>query len=168
MSYQEKRSIVSILTGALILAAYCLYAYGKYQAGRIAPDDLKAWAGVMLVFIGIGVAATVILQIVFHILLSVAIAIRENVRSGECDNKELEKTIGSEMVTDEMDKLIELKSMRVGFIVAGTGFVAALVSQVLNYSPAVMLNVMFISFSSGSLMEGIAQLYFYRRGIRNA
>jgi hypothetical protein len=168
MSYQEKRNIVSVLTGALILAAYCLYAYGQYQAGRIPPDDLKAWAVVMLVFIGIGVAATVVLQIVFHILLSVAIAIRENVRSGGCDNKELGKTIEGEMVTDEMDKLIELKSLRVGFIVAGTGFVAALLSQVLNYSPAVMLNVLFISFSAGSLLEGVAQLYFYRRGIRHA
>ncbi len=165
MSYQEKRITVSIITGLFILAAYCIYAYGKFQSGYIASDDLKAWAGIILVFIGIGVASTIILQIIFHILLSVAIAIRENVRSGRCDDKELDKTIGSEMVTDEMDKLIELKSMRVGFIAAGIGFVAALVSQVLNYSPAVMLNVMFLTFSAGSLLEGITQLYFYKRGI---
>ena len=167
MSYQEKRTIVSISTGILILAAYCIYAFGKYQSGAIAADDMKAWAGIMLVFIGIGVISAIVIQIVFHILLSITIAVQERVRTGRCDNKEIEKTIGAEMVTDEMDKLIELKSMRVGFIIAGIGFITALVTQLLNYPPAVLLNVAFISFSAGSLLEGLAQIYFYRRGIRN-
>jgi hypothetical protein len=167
MSYQEKRTIVSIITGVFILGAYCIYAYGKYQSGAIATDDMKFWAGTMLMFIGIGIAAAIVIQIVFHILLSVAIAIQEKVRNGKCDDKEIEKTIGAEMVTDEMDKLIELKSMRIGFSVAGIGFVAALVSLILNYSFALMINVMFISFSTGSLLEGFTQLYFYRKGVKN-
>ncbi len=167
MSYQEKRIIVSIITGVFILVAYCTYVYGKYQAGAIAADDLKFWAGAMLMFIGIGIAAVIVIQIVFHILLSVAIAVQEKVRNCECDDQEIEKTIGAEMVTDEMDKLIELKSMRIGFAVAGIGFVAALVSLLLNYSPAVMINIMFLSFSAGSLLEGFTQLYFYRKGVKN-
>jgi hypothetical protein len=168
MSYQEKRTITSIVTGALVLAAYCMYAFSNNQSGASAPDDLKFWAGTMLIFIGVGVAAAIVIQIVFHILLSIAIAVKEKARDEQCDDKEIEKTIGAEMVEDEMDKLIELKSMRVGFIIAGIGFVAALVSLVLNYSPAVMLNILFISFSAGSLIEGLAQLYFYRVGVRNA
>jgi hypothetical protein len=72
------------------------------------------------------------------------------------------------MVEDEMDKLIELKSNRVGFFMAGIGFVAALVALVLNYSPVVMLNILFIAFSIGSLAEGFTQLFYYRRGISNA
>ena len=71
------------------------------------------------------------------------------------------------MVEDEMDKLIGLKAMRISFAVVGIGFIAALVSLVLNYSPAVMLNIMFVSFGIGSMVEGITQLYFYRRGVRN-
>jgi Na+-driven multidrug efflux pump len=67
-----------------------------------------------------------------------------------------------------MDKLIELKSTRVGFAIAGVGFVAALLALILNYSPAVMLNVLFISFCAGSILEGFTQLYYYRRGIRHA
>lgn len=167
MSYQEKRTFVSIITGVFILGAYCIYAYGKYQSGVIATDDMKFWAGTMLMFIGIGIAAAIVIQIVFHILLSIAIAVQEKVRNGKCDDKEIEKTIGAEMVTDEMDKLIELKSMRIGFIVAGIGFVAALVSLILNYAPAVMINIMFVSFSAGSLLEGFTQLYFYRKGVKN-
>ena len=167
MSYQEKRTIVSIITGLLILGAYCIYAYGKYQSGAIATDDMKFWAGTILIFMGIGIAATIVIQIIFHILLSIAIAVQEKVRNGKCDDKEINKTIEAEMVTDEMDKLIELKSMKIGFVVGGIGFVAALVSVVLNYTLPVMMNIMFLSFYVGSLLEGLAQLYFYRKGIKN-
>lgn len=167
MSYQEKRTITSIVTGALVLGAYCLYAFGKYQAGTVTPGDLKFWASTMLIFIGIGIVAVIVIQIVFHILLSISIAVKEKMQDEQCDDKVIEKTIGAEMVEDEMDKLIELKSMRIGFIFAGIGFVAALGSQVLNYSPVVMLNIMFISFSAGSMFEGFAQLYYYRKGIHH-
>lgn len=167
MSYQEKRTITSIVTGALVLTAYCLYAFGNFQPGASVSDDLKYWAGSMLVFIGIGIAASIVIQIVFHILLSISIAVQQKVRDQNADNQAIERSIGAEMVEDEMDKLIELKAMRVGFVVAGFGFVAALVSLVLNYSPSVMINILFISFSGGAMGEGLAQLYFYRNGIRN-
>ncbi len=165
MSYQEKRTIVSILTGVAVLAAYCIYAFGRYQSGVVAPDDLKFWASTMLIFIGIGVAASIVIQIVFHILLSIGIAVKKKIQNENCDDKEIEKNIELEMVEDEMDKLIELKSIRVGLVIAGIGFVAALLSLILNYSPAVMLNILFISFSAGSLLEGFAQLYYYRKGV---
>jgi hypothetical protein len=167
MSYQEKRTITSIITGALVLGAYCIYAFGKVQSGVVTTDDLKFWASTMLFFIGIGIVSIIIIQIVFHILLSISVAVKEQIRNGHVDDKEIEKTIGVEMVEDEMDKLIELKSMRVGFTFAGIGFVAALVSLVLSYSPVVMLNIMFISFSAGSMFEGFAQLYYYRKGIHH-
>jgi len=167
MSYQEKRTVVSIATGVLVLAAYCIYASGQYQSGAIAPGDLKFWASTILVFIGIGIAASIVIQIIFHILLSIVIAAKKKILDESCDDKEIEKSIGAEIVEDEMDHLIELKSMRVGFIICGIGFIAALVSLVLNYSPAVMLNIIFFSFCGGSLLDGVAHLYFYRKGVKN-
>ncbi len=167
MSYKEKRIIVSVITGIIILAAYCIYTYGKYRSGAITSDNMKAWAGIVLVFIGIGVAASIVIQIIFHILMAVAIAVQEKARDGSCDDKQIEKAVNIEMVTDEMDKLIELKSMKVGFIIAGIGFIAALATQIFNYTPAMMLNVMFISFSAGSVLEGLTQIIFYKRGITN-
>lgn len=167
MSYQEKKSIISIVTGLLILAAYFIYTYTKYQSGVVIEGDLKFWAASILVFIGIGIVATIIIQIIFHILLSVAIAVQAKVRDESCDDKEIEKTIELEMVSDEMDRLIELKSSMVGFGVAGAGFMLSLVAIVFNYSPVVMLNIMFASFSIGSILEGFTQLYFYRKGINH-
>jgi hypothetical protein len=150
-----------------ILAAYCIYTVNKVQSGMAAPDNIKFWATAMLIFIGVGVVALIVIQIVFHILLSIAIAVKEQAQNGKIDDKEIEKTIELEMVEDEMDKLIELKSLRIGYAITGFGFIAALAAIVLNYSPAVMLNILFASVSIGSMIEGIAQLYFYRCGVKN-
>jgi len=165
MSYQIKRTVTSIICGVLVLAVYLFYAFGRYQSGLLAPDDLRSWAQIMLIFIGVGIAATIVIQIIFHILLSIGIAIKESIKNGSCADQDIENKIQLEMVEDEMDKLIELKSLRVGFIVAGIGFVASLLVLVFNYPPMVMLNMLFISFSAGSILEGFAQLYYYKRGI---
>jgi hypothetical protein len=165
MSYQEKKTITSILTGVLVLAAYCIYAVSKSRAGLLPTGDLKSWAITMLIFIGIGIVTSIVIQIVFHILLSISIAVKGKIQNQDLDDKEIEKQIDAEMVEDEMDKLIDLKSNQIGFILAGIGFVAGLVTLAFNYPPAVMLNILFVSFSAGSLVEGFAQLYFYRKGL---
>lgn len=167
MSYQERRTIVSLISGVMLVAAYCIYAFGRYSSGAVDAGNMKFWAGSMLIFIGIGIVASIVIQIVFHILMSISIAIQQKMRDQQCDDKDIEKSIGAEMVEDEMDKLIGLKSMQFSFIFAGIGFIAALASLVLGYSAAVMLNILFFSFSGGSLLEGIAQLYFYRIGVKN-
>jgi hypothetical protein len=167
MSYQEKRTIVNILTIASVLAAYCLYAFGQYQSGAVAAGDLKFWARTMLIFIGIGIGAGIVIQIVFHIFLSIDIAVKKKIQNVECDDQEIEKSIGNEMVEDEMGRLIELKSTKFGYAVAGIGFVAGIVSLLLNYSTVVMLNIFFISFNVGSIVDGAAQLYLFKRGVIN-
>jgi hypothetical protein len=167
MSYQEKRSIVSILSGTALLAAYCLYSIGKYQNGLVAPGDLKFWATTILVFIGIGIVAFIIIQIVFHIMLSISIAVSKAVIEGNYDDKEIEKAIKVDMIEDEMDKLIESKSLRFGFSVAGFGFIAGLIALILNHSAVVMLNILFISFSVGSILEGFVKIFYYRRGLNH-
>ncbi|NPV86962.1 MAG: hypothetical protein HPY45_13255 [Anaerolineae bacterium] len=165
MSYQEKRTVVSIASSALLLAAYCVYAFTRYGAGAAATADLKVWAGTMLIFIGVGIAVSIVIQIVFHILLSISIAVKRKIQDQTLDDKEIEKSIGSEMVEDEMDRLIDLKSTRVGFFFAGVGFVAGLVALVLGFSAVVMLNIIFLSFGAASMLEGFIQLYYYRRGV---
>jgi len=165
MSYQSKKTITSMVGGALVLAAYCIYAFGRYSSGAIAEGNLKFWAGTMLVFIGIGIVGIILLQIVFHIALSIGIAVKERA----CDEKEIDKrieaTLEATVIEDEMDKLIELKSSQIGFVLAGVGFVGALILVVLGHSTVVMLNVMYLSFLVGSLMEGATSLYFYGKGV---
>ena len=165
MTYQVKKTITTIISGVVVLGVYLFYAFGRYQSGLLAPDDLKNWAQLMLIFIGVGIAATIVIQIIFHIMLSISIAIKENIKNGGCTDQEIESKIQFEIVEDEMDKLIELKSLRVGVIVAGVGFVISLIFLVLSYPPMLMLNIVFISFSFGSILEGFTKLYYYKRGI---
>jgi hypothetical protein len=164
MSYQEKKTITSMVSGLILMAAYTINAWGRYQAGTAPADDLALWATLMLTYIGIGIVITIILQILFHILLSVGVAVKEKIRDETCDDKVIEQTIKQEMVEDERDKLIELKSMRAGFVLAGIGFISALFSLILGYPSVVMLNILFLSFFAGSILEGFFQLYYYRRG----
>jgi hypothetical protein len=160
MSYQEKRTIASIVVGALILVAYCAYALSVYKSD--AAGSVAFWAGAMLIFIGIGAAAVIVVQIIFHILLAASIAVKEKSNEQKLKNK-----IAASFVEDEMDKLIELKASRLAFTIAGFGFVAGLVLLVLDFSPAVMLNILFLSCLIGSLFEGFLNLHYYRKGVRN-
>lgn len=162
MSYQEKRNIANMFSALLVLAAYCIYAFGS--AGAAAGDSLKFWGATILIFIGIGIAASIVIQIIYNIAVSAAIA----VKNMDCDQKVIDKKIKSTMVEDEMDKLIELKSERTCFIAAGLGFVAGMVSLALGASAAVMLNILFIAGSAGSIASGFTSLYFYRKGVKNA
>jgi uncharacterized membrane protein len=166
MSIQEKRALVSVVTGLLLLIGYITYVIGKVQSGTVDSEDLKFWANSMLLFIGIGIVVNIITQIVFHILSAIMIAIKEKINNQDTSDEEVEKIINTEMKSDEMDKLIELKSMRVGFVFAGIGFVCGLIALALDYTPVVMLNMVFASFSIGSLLEGVQQFIYYRRGVR--
>ena len=163
MAYQQKKTILSISTGILVMAAYILYALDRVNAGAADLGDMKFWAGAMLVFIGIGAGITIVIQIVFHILLAVSIAARERESSG----KEINKTLKASTVEDEMDKLIELKSLRVGYALAEIGVAASLLSLVLGSPPAVMLNILFLSLGIGSLAEGFVSLHYYKAGVNN-
>lgn len=168
MSYKVKSTIMSLVIGILLMAAYGIYAAGKVNSGAASMDDLKFWASSMLLFIGIGVAAMIVMHIILSILLSIGKAIRQTVETGKTDDKAIEKSLQLDMVEDEMDKLISLKSMRVGYAIGGLGFIAALISLVMGSPSGVMLNIMFGSFFAGSLIESLAQLVYYRRGIKNS
>lgn len=117
----------------------------------------------MLVHIGIGVILTIILHILFHIFLSVGIAIHERDKG----DKAIEKSIENEMVEDEMTKLIDLKSLQVGYGIAGVGFVTGLIYLAIGDSAILAINIMFLAFFFGSLVEGLVTIYFNFRGVHN-
>ena len=160
MTYQTKKTMVSLLASIAILISYCISVYNDISKGLTLENDATFWAKKKLIFIAIGVAINIISFIVFHILLSVNLSVK--------DSKEINRKLELEMVEDEMDKLIELKSLRVGYIIASTGFILGLILLAFNTSIAIVLNILFLSFFVGAIAEGISNLFFYFRGIRNA
>src|SRR5574338_988485 len=106
MSYQETKTSASIVSGAVTLAAYCLYAFSPSRLAAIAPGDLRPWAITMLIFIGVGILAAIIIQIMFHIFFAISVAVRSKIEDQHSDDKKIERSIDSEMVEDERDRQI--------------------------------------------------------------
>lgn len=161
MTYQEKRAVFSILLNLIYTSVYCLYAYGKYQMGVV---DASAWARFILIYLGIGIVVMIVFQILFHIFVAVTVAAKETISNGKCEEKDIEKLINSEMTTDELDNLIELKTSKMGFVLCGVGFVSGLAALAVNASVALMLNILFLSFLLGALLEECGKLVYYRKG----
>jgi len=164
MSYQEKRTLMSIITSVLLMVSYSIYAFGK--AGMEHINDLQFWAKTILIFIGIGVVALIIIQIVFHILMAISKAVQQKLRDNEVDEAEIERSIKVEVAEDEMDKMIELKANRFGYTIVGLGFVAGLIAIAFGASAVALLNILFLTSWVGSFIEGLVQIRYYRRGIR--
>jgi len=163
MSYSSKRTITSMAAGLLLIIAYAIYALGSHAPAH---EDLKSWAVVMLVFIGIGIVTTIVIMILFHIAFAIGVAAKEHFQ-GRKPEENVERIMKSSMVEDEREKLIALKSSRIGYICAGVGFVAALVALAFGMPAVIALHIMFGSCAIGSLIEGCVGVYLHERGVRN-
>ncbi len=148
MSFQEKRTIFSVTSGWIITFLYALYVYETYPDQIWStPVDFSFWGKVFLILIPVSIGARIIVHIIFHIVYKIT-----------TDEEDMD-------ITDERDKLIELKSQRVShwvFILAYILAMGSLTMDVPHY-------YMFLIFFAGGLLSELAQtlsaLYFYRRGI---
>jgi hypothetical protein len=161
MSYPQRRTLVNIVTMALVYTAYCITAFSRHAI----TDPLRPWAITMLTFIGIAALAAIIIQIVFHVLFSIGVSVREAVKQrGEPESEEIEAALNGALVEDERDKLLEWKSTRAGSVALSAGLMLGLVSILLNFPTAVMLNLVYGGFFIGTIAEGIVNLILYRKG----
>ena len=157
MSFGSKRTFSSLAAGVVLYAAYIVYALSRRAPEA---DNLKSWAIVMLVFIGVGIVLVIIIQILFHIVSAIGISVKNS-------EKDVDRIISSSMVEDERDKLISLKSAHIGYFFAGCGYVAALAALALGVKTLYALHFMLGSFGAASIIEGILSIYYYEKGIRN-
>jgi len=165
MTYQIARTLTRMFSGTVLLIIYLVQVTSRYQGGLLAMDELQSLGQLMLVFIGIGIGVTITVEIVFHILFSIGVAVKESVKNGTSDDREIEKTIQQEMVEDEMAKLIDLKTQKVGYVTSGIGFITSLIVLSLGYPVFIVVNILFGSFFIAGLMEGFARIFYFKRGI---
>jgi hypothetical protein len=164
MSYQEKRTITMIITGMLLLSSFVLFAILRIQTDPAILSDLKSWAKWMLIFIGGGIIAAILTQIIFHIAFAVSVAVVEERDHAGCEEGKVETILKREMVEDERDHTIELKSSYIGYAFAGFGFILGLILLAITGSAVYLLFALFGSFSLGSIVEGFVKLFLYRKG----
>lgn len=148
MTYQEKKSIVSVISAILIFFSYCLFMYPRYPGEGVELSEvLHYWGSFVLYLTLFSIVAHIIISIVFNIVFRLTTNEKEPA------------------FADELDKLIDLKAFRNSFFVFVVGFLFAMGSLVF-YQP---LHVMFmILISAGFISDvtgSVTKLYHYRRGV---
>ena len=147
MGHQEKQSIVSIIGSVLVIGFYSLFLYRNYiQADLELLNDFQFWGKSFLYLIPV----SIVVQIVIHIIFAIA-----------------DRIITQEDMpgfTDERDKLIELKSIRISHWIFIFGFMLAMGSLAMGMKPYVMFLTLISSGFIASLASEVAKIIYYRKG----
>ncbi len=148
MPYQEKSAIISVFVGVIIFALYFYFTWQNFQSGLFEGADAGAQIGRSILWL---IGGGIILNIIAHIGFSIIHAIVTN------DQK-------PSFVVDERDKLIELLSLRFAYYIFGAGFLISMIALALNQSFFIVFNIIIFSAFIASLVEGLMQIFLYRRG----
>ncbi len=148
MSFQERRAIASLISTILVSAFYSAYMVQRYpEASAYSVEVFHFWGSFFLILIPVSIVAKIIIYILFSIIN--AIATREE----------------EPAITDERDKLIELKAQTTSNYVFIVGFILALSSLVVDMPPSVMFIILLLSGIVSQMISDISTFYFYRRGV---
>lgn len=148
MYYQEKKSIINIISTLLIYGIYYWVVYQEYEAGTMThTEELQFWGKTLLLIIPIAIAGKIVIHIVFTITNK--LVTKEDYPKFE----------------DERDKIIALTSTRNAFIVFGFGFLGALGVIAYGMPMRSMFTFMIVAGVLSDVCDNLSQLYFHRKGI---
>ncbi|MBO9600812.1 MAG: hypothetical protein J7559_23690 [Cohnella sp.] len=148
MSYQEKKNIVQLISSTVIFALYSIFVYSRDKDMTLEGEELfRHWGAVILILIPITIVARMIIEIVFVIIHRIA-------------TNEKEPSFA-----DELDKLIELKAMRVSYFVFLFGFFLAMGALVLEWRISAMFIILLVSGFVSEAAGILWKLRLYRRGV---
>jgi hypothetical protein len=148
MSYQEKKSILSLISTILIFVLYCFYMYPQYPGGEVdSTESFRYWGSFVLILTLVSIIAHIIISIVFNIVYRITMREREP------------------NFSDELDQLIDLKAFRNAFFVFVIGFLFAMGSLILYQPLQVMFIILIASGFLSDLTGSVTRLYHYRKGV---
>ncbi|MEK4325430.1 hypothetical protein MKX70_06100 [Paenibacillus sp. FSL R7-0312] len=148
MTYQEKKSIVSLISTILIFTVYLLYRYPQYPNEVLdSKVTFHYWGSFILVLTLVSIAAHIVISIVFNIIFRMTTG-------------EKEPTFA-----DELDKRIDLLAFRNSFAMFVSGFLLAMGSLVIDQPLKVMFIVLIVAGFLSDVTGSISRLYYYRRGV---
>lgn len=148
MTYQEKRSIVSMISTILIFIAYSLYMYPQYPKGGVESiEALHYWGSFVLILTVVSIIAHILISIIFNLIFRITTREKEP------------------KFADELDKLIELKAFRNSFFLFILGFLTAMGSLIIYQPSQVMFIILILSGFISDVAGSVTKLYHYRRGV---
>lgn len=150
MSFQEKNIAVSLVNFSLILSFYLFRLWQLIQSERFEPNQIfRLWV--------IIIVAAIVVTIVATILTQIGAGIIEAIKT---------KTVPViEDITDERDKLIDLKGTKTTYTLSSIGTFLAMLTFALGQPPLVMFTLLILVGLLAQIVGDIVRLYFYRRGV---
>jgi len=147
MDSKEKQVLVTTISLVIIFMSYSLYIYNTYIVDNISIiNSTKFWGKSFLILIPV----TIVAQILIHILFAIVNKI--------ITHEDLES------ITDERDRFIELRALRISHWVFTSGFLLSMVSLVLEMPIYTMFLILIASGFISGIASGIAKIYYYRKG----
>lgn len=148
MDTKEKQIFVTVITSFLIVAGYSYYVYLTQVVDNIQIiDDVKFWGTSFLILIPVALIGQIIVHIIFAIINKI-------VTNEDLDHR-----------SDERDKLIELKTIRISHWVFVLGFLLAMSTLAFGMQIWVMFVVLLVSGFIASILSELMKIYYYRKGI---
>ena len=140
MSFKEKSIWTSLIITIIVFGYYFTRVFNLLK--QTTTDS----ANLIVLFIGV-VIVMIILEIVSHITLAVIY------------KKEVNES------SDEREKLIELKGIRISYWILILGIFQAIVSLLMNKPPLMVANIILLFFVFAQIIGESIKLYYYRKGI---
>ena len=148
MYRKEIRILVSSLSALLITILYSLYVYHRYVAGN--PEilnSLRFWGKAMVFMAPVMIVAQIIIHIIYAII-----------------NKIVTDT-DIPVITDEMDKLIELKALRISHWIFVMGFFLSMILLATGAKLTVFFLMLIVVGFISSFAADMARIIYYRKGV---
>lgn len=151
MTYQERTALAHLISTIVVIGGFLYYVLSLHQQGVFnAPDGLATLGRAVLVM----TAAGVVLSILAGIVVNIIAGMIHHARHGEDDD----------FITDERDKLLELKAMQVASYTLGIGFVLSMVALALGQSAFFIIVSLVVAGAIADIFASLTKLYLYRRG----
>ncbi|UJF36047.1 hypothetical protein [Paenibacillus hexagrammi] len=99
MSYQEKKNVMQLISSFVVFAGYSWILFVRFQALNPVGEELyRFWGAAFLILVPVTMIVRMIIEILFMIINRIA----------------TQETAPS--FSDELDKIIDLKAMRMTFL----------------------------------------------------
>lgn len=146
MSFEERNTFTAILTDLLVIGLFVWQITTRAQAGAFdGAGGLIHWARLVLVMIGVGIAASIMLTILVNIGFRLI--------TGEAMPR---------LLVDERDQLIRLRGTQVTLLLASAVFVGSLAGLAFGLSLFLTLNLMLAAFAVGTIGGSLTRFALQR------
>jgi hypothetical protein len=142
MSFEERNSLIGIVTDLLVISLFVWQITAQTAAGAFdGPDAYSAWARLVLTMIVVSIAVTILINIALGLIT------------------------GQKMpphLVDERDRQIRLRGAQVTLLLTSGVFLGGVALLALNFSLFAVLNVMLSAFAVGTVTGSFTKLALQR------